>query len=835
MNDPAPGINAKTALRVLFLEDDPEDVSLAGFQLRGAGFAVSQDVAADLDAFGKCLKTAVYDVIIADFRLPRCTGMDGFELARRIQDSTPFILVTGALGEEKAVECLRSGITDYVLKSNLDRLPLVVTRALRERDERLARKAAEEALRQSEERNRSLVENAAYGIARSSEPEDRYLMANPALVRMLGYGSEGELLKLKLSRDLHVRPEARIEARAGASASLEADLRRKDGSHITVRVSGHRVTDENGELTQWEMIAEDITEQKRAEARINHLTRLYAVLSQVNQACMRIRDRRTLFREVCRIAVEVGLYELVWFVGGTVRRPALPVAQFGDHNDWLESLRAAVVSKPDRFDHITRRIADGEHFICNDTLTDEHALRDAAEGLEYPHRAFAIFPLRVRDRTVSAVAFHKSESGFSDPTELALLDELAANVSFAIESMELYERRQRAEVALRHSRDRLRRLAAYLQSVREQERTAIAREIHDELGQMLTVLRLDVESLGTVISRNSKHGAEAGRRTAIILDHIDSTIRGVRRISSELRPGVLDHLGLMAAIEWQTEGFEKRTGIRCTIQPLDHDVHPDSKRSAALFRVFQESLTNISRHAQATEVSVSLQHSDGSLRLEVVDNGRGIEPDRIDDPNSLGLLGMKERAREFGGTFAIRSRPEGGTVVVVTVPASVGVSDPVRRIEPEISAAVGSEDSRSDLIRVFLADDHAIFRQGLREVLADALPGAVFGEAGSGNETLDALERGRWDLLVLDVSMPDRSGLSVLRSLRECGCATPVLMLSMHAERDYAEQARKAGAAGYLHKASPTGEILGAIHAVLAGGQSFADVPAPSTRSLMGK
>ena len=215
----------------------------------------------------------------------------------------------------------------------------------------------------------------------------------------------------------------------------------------------------------------------------------------------------------------------------------------------------------------------------------------------------------------------------------------------------------------------LRELSAHLESVREDERTEISREIHDELGQALTALKLDMAWLARRIS------AQPDASDSALLERIegmsemtDDVIDRVRRISGELRPGVLDDLGLLAAIEWQGQDFEKRTGTTCAIVSNLGDAPLDRDLSTGVFRIFQEALTNVARHAQANHVAVLLHHGDRSLRLEVRDDGRGISPEAAQNLRSLGLLGMRERARRLGGEAHVGPATDGGTTVTVDVP-----------------------------------------------------------------------------------------------------------------------------------------------------------------------
>jgi PAS domain S-box-containing protein len=225
--------------------------------------------------------------------------------------------------------------------------------------------------------------------------------------------------------------------------------------------------------------------------------------------------------------------------------------------------------------------------------------------------------------------------------------------------------RKRAKDELERSRQQMRNLSAHLTSVREKERTRIARELHDELGQLLTALNTDIILLNRKVPENQPDLRE---RIGAMSGLVDMTMKTLKRIYMDLRPGMLDHLGLPVAIEWQASEFSKRTGIRCkvTVEPEDMQLNPDL--STAVFRIFQETLTNISRHAEAKRVQVSLKLAGGEVRLTVKDNGKGITEEQMAKPDSFGLLGIRERASYLGGEVDISGKREKGTTVTVRIP-----------------------------------------------------------------------------------------------------------------------------------------------------------------------
>jgi PAS domain S-box-containing protein len=227
-----------------------------------------------------------------------------------------------------------------------------------------------------------------------------------------------------------------------------------------------------------------------------------------------------------------------------------------------------------------------------------------------------------------------------------------------------------AEQRLRQSHERAQALSARLQSLREDERTKLARELHDHLGQLLTALKLDIGMIERKIALvgDAQLSSVFSKKAESARTITDEVIASVQKIASELRPGVLDRLGLAAAIESEAEKFESRTGVKFQLQLPENSLVLPQDQSTCVFRIFQELLTNIARHAKATQVSVSLGLKDCDLVLEAQDNGVGIRQADVDDPRSLGVAGMQERAKILGGQTIFQPAPGGGTRVVVTLP-----------------------------------------------------------------------------------------------------------------------------------------------------------------------
>jgi len=351
---------------------------------------------------------------------------------------------------------------------------------------------------------------------------------------------------------------------------------------------------------------------------------------------------------------------------------------------------------------LTRRALqkDGLHFTLERVETEEAFLReltlrppdlvltdsalpafDGRSALALLKQTCPTIPLIFVTGTMGdEAAIETIKNGAEDYVLKSHLNRLAPAVTRTLrQALERVER-QTAEARLRETHEQLRALSIYLQYVREEERATISREVHDELGQALTGLKFDLVAIAHELPPDAGRTLARLRETA---SQIDSLIRAVRRIATALRPGVLDDLGLGAALDWQAREFQSRTGILCHVRaskrlsPLDQDMN------TAFFRIFQEALTNVARHAGATRVEVRLKEHSGQLTLEVSDNGRGILPDEITNTKSIGLLGMRERASLLSGRVVIRGRPGRGTTVSASIP-----------ISRDGIAASGARDSR---------------------------------------------------------------------------------------------------------------------------------------------
>jgi len=258
----------------------------------------------------------------------------------------------------------------------------------------------------------------------------------------------------------------------------------------------------------------------------------------------------------------------------------------------------------------------------------------------------------------------RNSEGFSI-SDQDMLMALAPAASLASHNALAYQQRLATVAELKESSKQLQALAASIELAREEERTQISRELHDQLGQALTAMKFD---LAWLTDQLVKKDVNLAQKTKTVTEQMDAMIKTVRRISTELRPGMLDDLGLAASIEWQVRDFEKRTGIKCKVRVPVDKLPLARAESLAFFRILQEALTNVTRHAKARHVDVELTATSTLLTLQVHDDGRGINNQEISGIHSLGILGMRERANRLGGTFEIKGVPGDGTIVTISMP-----------------------------------------------------------------------------------------------------------------------------------------------------------------------
>lgn len=500
--------------------------------------------------------------------------------------------------------------------------------------------------------------------------ESRYILVNEAFMAATGL-SESDILHKKPTDvwpsawgEKYIRTDQDV-LRSGKRMRYEEWRQGMDGAPRWFDTIKTPIFDGQGHVIGTAGISRDITDRKQAEQSLARLNRLYAVRSKTNQAIVRISDRDQLFYRVCRIAVQSGGLQLAWIglfdEDGVIRHP---VACFSGKPHLSRKLAQQMENQADA-EIVKWRAPSFRHFVCNHAAASRHFIHQASLAQTLGFASFGAFPLEQGGKRAGIFMLYADEPDFFSDDIVQLLDALAADLSYAVDFIAEAQRRREAEQELLESRCQLRELSAYLQSVREEERTRISRELHDELGQSLTAIRI---GLG-VIETQRQMQQDAWLKSVQSLKAVaDSTIEAVQRIAADLRPMILDELGLPAAIEWLLESFSGRTGVAYEWLLPQAPLAFSRDVSTAIFRILQEALTNVSRHGHASLVVVELKQAEGMIALKITDNGQGIDQASIASRNSLGLVGMRERAYMLGGTLKIQSRPGAGTSVEVRLP-----------------------------------------------------------------------------------------------------------------------------------------------------------------------
>ncbi|HMO61217.1 MAG TPA: PAS domain S-box protein [Ferruginibacter sp.] len=402
----------------------------------------------------------------------------------------------------------------------------------------------------------------------------------------------------------------------------------KNGHEVVILASVTVIKNDAGVVTGYVAVHRDISVRKKAEERLQALTegleqQVHETSSQINSILQRITDgflaldNQFTFTFVNKQAGEILGQKPEYMIGKNVFKDFSGIESEAFNN---ACLRAYQTQQHTFFENY---YAPLNKWIENDIYPSQDGLTVFFKDITYKKKA-----------------------------ELAL---------------------KKSEEQLQKSYEQIRQLAAHLEDIREEERRNMAREIHDELGQQLTGLNMYISWLYKKIQPQDTEIKEKFASTTALLDE---TVKMVRRISTKLRPSMLDDLGLIAAIEWQSNEFEKRSGIKTEFVNLTGSIRIPGPIATGLFRIYQESLTNVARHAAATVIHSSLELNEDTLILSITDNGKGFVLDEIGSKNTLGLFGMKERTMMMGGHYEINTTTGSGTTVKVSVPlARIAVND----------------------------------------------------------------------------------------------------------------------------------------------------------------
>jgi len=611
-------------LRILILEDLPSDAELMVYELRQAGIAHSSRRVADREPFAAALREDWPDLILSDFNLPNFDGMEALALAQATCPDTPFIFVSGAMGEEVAIDALKRGATDYVLKDRLSRLGPAVQRSLREAEERRERRQAEAALKASEERYRLLVKNLP-GVVYKGYVDCAVDFIDEKVEELTRYSkSEFDTRTMKWNDILVEEDRQQFKAafmrglKESGSYIREYRIRRKDGEVIWIQDRGQIICGPDDRVDYVSGVFFDITERRRAEEALRESEARFASFMRhlPGTAVMRDFEGRYLFA-----------------------------------NETWERLR--------------RRSRQGWE---GKTLAEVWPSDMAAKYIEGDLQVIT------QGKPVQTIEEVPQEDGIHNwlVNKFPILDRDGRPALIGAVGIDITLRR-RAEEALRESEQRLRFLTSQLLCAQERERKRISMELHDELGQSLAVLKLQIRAIERGLGEDQQDLREG---CLDLLLYLDGVIDDIRRLSRDLSPSILEDLGLQSALKYLINEVSKHYTVNQAFEVEDLDQRFPVEGQIIIYRIFQECLTNIAKHAGATEVSAAVTEQNELITLMIEDNGAGFDPAlvlaRRSAGRGLGLAALDERARMLGGTLEIGSRPGAGTRVTCIIPVDRG-------------------------------------------------------------------------------------------------------------------------------------------------------------------
>ncbi len=536
-----------------------------------------------------------------------------------------------------------------------------------------ASQRAAEALQEANNRLRTLVEASPLAIIALNR-EGQVISWNPAAERMFGW-SQAEIM----GRALPTIPPGQEQAfkalqqrhlQGATLLGLEQRRQRRDGSLIDVSLSTAPLHDGAGAIIGIMSIIEDITERKRMGERLWQVSRAFKAITECHQALIRATNETELLNEVCRIIVEVGGYRMAWvgFAQDDASKSVRPVAQTGFDNGYVEQLQLTWADQVRGRGPTGKAIRMGKPAICQDLQTDPETAFMREEALKRGYASLLALPLN-EAHTFGALTIYAAEPNAFDDEEVSLLMGLANDLAYGITALRARAEGRRAEKALKESEQELRLLTARILSIQEKERRRVARELHDELGQALMVLKIHLVAIEEKLAADQqplKAGCEQ------MLSYIDTVIENVRRLSWDLSPSSLDDLGLSASLGYLVEEICRNHNMRSKVVMDEIDPLFSPETQINIYRIFQESLTNVVKHARASLVSVKVKRDNGQVTFVIKDNGRGFNLRRAMSrkvaQKSLGLTAMNERALMAEGSLQISSRQGQGTTIRFSIP-----------------------------------------------------------------------------------------------------------------------------------------------------------------------
>ena len=612
---PLPQAAGRAPVRILCVEDSDSDFELLQFALRAAGLAHTAIRVEDEAGMRGALAGGNWDAVISDHNLPSFSSAAALRVLREQEPDTPFLIVSGAIGEDAAVAAMQSGADDYLMKHSLKRLAPAIENALAAATERRQRRAATSELRASLDYLRTVLTASPIAII-TLDTDLNITLYNAAAEQVLGVERDrlpGYPQPIADADNRRIIERLKQAIRSGPVRSQEETWIRGDGQARDFTFAAASLGQD--EAAGVVVFVTDNTEQKRAELTQRETETRFAAISAnlpgvVFQMLARPQQRLLLMPFVS--------------AGATKLFNVAPADFLADPARFVDLLDAA------------------DRDAVFEALDQAIRLGSVLEGQWQIARADG------SRRWIQLSATAREANGGN-----WLFDGIITDITAQKET----------EQELTRSREELRALTAHIEALKEEERRAVAREIHDDIGSTLAGMKADLAWL----ARHYAPGQAVLDKLAGMTRLVDGAVQSANRIVQALRPGILDY-GIAPALEWQAKDFAIHNGIQVSFETNEDELALDIEQSTALFRVFQESLTNVSKYARATRIETELFATVTSVTLEVRDNGAGLKPGDLIKPSSFGIRGMMERVRALGGWLDISGPAGQGTTVMLSIP-----------------------------------------------------------------------------------------------------------------------------------------------------------------------
>ena len=752
-------------LRILILEDNASDAELIRRELRKAGLNFADRVAPDKRAYIEALDAFAPDLILADYSLPGFDGLTALQMAQHRLAGVPVIIVSGAIGEETAIETLKAGAIDYVLKQRLNRLVPVVKRALLEAKQLAEKNRAEKELAQQQELLKVTLTSIGDAVI-ACDIHGRVTFLNPVAADLTGWNQEKAIgqpvdMVFQVINEKNRQPadnivEQVLSNKSAAVLPQDSMLVTVNGREIPVENRAAPIIGAFGDLVGVVFVFQDITEKRR---NMELLQGVAHFLNENPYPVLRIDRAGTVLYVNRSSGALCGQWRCE--AGQIAPEPFVRLVQ--DALNRSQSNLMDVECEGRVFSFIFAPIADNGYVnLYGRDITDRKRAEQALQQMN------EILEQRVVERTKLAVGRAKQ----------------------------------------------LQSLAVELIEAEERERRRIAGLLHDDLQQLLAAARLQL------IAASQNQYPESPLAKADWL--LKESIRKARHLSHELSPAALDHSDLVTGLKWLAQQMSEQFGLQVQLEEDTARQFESGALTVFMFRAVQELLFNVVKHAGVKSARVFLTGSDDFLIITVSDQGRGFNPGALASASAtagLGLLSLRERANYIGGSLVIESALGRGSCFTLSVPLKLTRADNLQqtssptneppRIPIDHTVSKGGENTR-----VLFVDDHQVIREGLICLIAGQPGIEVVGEAASGQEALDLARQLKPDVVVMDISMPYMDGIETTRQIKAEFPEVRVLGLSMFDDDQSAQSMRLAGAEAFVSKTASSGELLKAIYEI---------------------